>query len=396
MNSWVLREFFFLPVRRSVAGVLILALVCATQPARAKDGDLPAASPKSAAPAPAKPALTVCAIQPQVLDWPRTLVAFGNVTAWQEAVIGAELSNFRLAEVLVNVGDQVAKGQLLAQVAPETVTAELAQSKAAVAEADAALAEARSNVERARQLEPSGAITKQQTGQYLTIEQTAIARLDAARARVQVDELRLAHTRIVAPDEGVISARAASVGALVQPGQELFRLIRGNRLEWRAEVTSAELARLQPGTPVAMVTPNGEPVKGRLRMVGPTVDPQTRNGLVYVDVESRGEKDAGCLRAGMFVRGEFELGRAPALTLPQAAVLLREGFAYVFRLEGDSRVVQTKVTTGRRAGDRLEVLDGIGGDAQVVASGVGFLTDGDTVRCVASPNDPPAQPAKVK
>lgn len=393
MNSWVTHEFLLVPVRRSVAGVLILALGCAAQPVEAKDGDQP---PKPAAPAPAKPALTVCAIQPQVLDWPRTLVAFGNVAAWQEAVIGAELSNFRLAEVLVNVGDRVTKGQLLAQVAPETVTAELAQSRAAAAEADAALAEARSNVERARQLEPSGAITKQQTGQYLTIEQTAVARLAAARARVQVDELRLAHTRILAPDDGVISARAASVGSLVQPGQELFRLIRGNRLEWRAEVTSAELARLQPDTPATMVTPNGESVKGRLRMVGPTVDPQTRNGLVYVDVATNVEKEAGSLRAGMFVRGEFELGRAPALTLPQSAVLLREGFAYVFRLEGDARVTQTKVTIGRRAGDRIEVLDGLGADTLVVAAGVGFLADGDTVRRVEAPKDAPAQPAKVK
>ena len=168
--------------------------------------------------------------------------------------------------------------------------------------------------------------------------------------------MRLAQTRVLAPDDGIISARAATVGSLTQPGQELFRLIRGGRLEWRAEVTEAELSRLAPGSTATLIMPNGTQVRGRVRMVAPTVDPQTRNGLVYVDLPP--DAPAAAVRAGMFARGEFELGQAPALTLPQSAVLLREGFAYVFRLDGDSRVVQTKVGVGRRAGDRIEITDG--------------------------------------
>lgn len=331
----------------------------------------------------ARAALTVSLTTPQRADWPRTLAANGDIAAWQEAIIGAEVSNYRLTEVNANVGDTVAKGQLLARISSDTVAAELAQGKAALAEAQATLAEARANAERARQLQSSGAISAQQINQYLTAEQTAAARVNAARAKLQADEVRMAQTRVLAPDAGIISARNATVGSLTQPGQELFRLIRGGRLEWRAEVTEADLSRLKPGTTATLTTPNGTRVAGRLRMVGPTVDPQTRNGLAYVDLPTEGiGRD---VRAGMFARGEFELGRAPALTLPQSAVLLREGFAYVFQLEAGSRVAQTKVSVGRRSGDRIEITGGLEANAHVVATGAGFLADGDVVRVAAPP-----------
>ena len=329
----------------------------------------------------AKPALTVSLTTPQRADWQQTLAANGNIVAWQEAIIGAEVSNYRLTEVNVNVGDAVAKGQLLARISSDTVAAELAQGKAALTEAQATLAEARANAERARQLQSSGAISAQQINQYLTAEQTAAARVNAAQAKLQADQVRMAQTRVLAPDAGIISARNATVGSLTQPGQELFRLIRGGRLEWRAEVTEAELSRLMPGTRATLTTPNGTRVSGRLRMVGPTVDPQTRNGLAYVDLPT--EATSRAVRAGMFARGEFELGQTPALTLPQSAVLLREGFAYVYRLEGENRVAQTKVIVGRRVGDRIEITGGLDANARVAASGAGFLADGDVVRIAA-------------
>jgi HlyD family secretion protein len=321
-------------------------------------------------------------VAPQAVDWPQVVAANGNVVAWQEAVIGAEISGYRLTEVLVNVGDVVKKGQLLARVSDTTVQAELAQARAAAAEAEATLAEARANAERARQIQATGALSAQQINQYLTAEQTALARVNAAQARVQADQLRLAQTRVVAPDDGVISARAATVGSLAQPGQELFRLIRGGRLEWRAEVTSEELARIKPGMSAQLALPGseGQRVTGKVRTVAPTVDPQTRNALVYVDLP----RDSGA-RAGMFARGQLELGRAPALTLPQSAVLMRDGFAFVYRVGNDNRVDEVKVDTGRRNGDRVEIVRGLAPSTPVVATGTGFLNAGDVVRVVEAP-----------
>ena len=111
--------------------------------------------------------------------------------------------------------------------------------------------------------------------------------------------------------------------------------------DWNgADVPSADLARVRPGMPATLTSPAGEAVSGKVRAVAPSVDPQTRNGLVYVDPPT------SAVRAGMFARGEFELGRSPAVTLPQTAVVLREGFAYLFRLDGEDRVVQTKGRAG--------------------------------------------------
>jgi RND family efflux transporter MFP subunit len=331
----------------------------------------------------AKPALTVAAITPLWVEWPQVLTANGNIAAWQEAVISTEIGNLRLTDVRVNVGDRVKKGEVLARMSNDTVEAELSQTQAAVAEAEANLAEAKANGDRARQFQVSGFLSAQQINQYLTAEKAAFARLNAARARMLTDQLRLAQTVVRAPDAGVISARTATIGSLAQPGQELFRLIRGSRLEWRAEVSAADLAKLKPGMVATLITPSGERVQGQVRMVAPTVDPQTLNGLVYVDLPVA--ETGNSLRAGTFARGEFALGRARAMSLPQSAVVLRDGFAYVFRLDGANKVAQTKVTLGQRLGDRIEIASGIAPETRVVASGAGFLTDGDWVRVVDAP-----------
>ncbi|MBP5987094.1 MAG: efflux RND transporter periplasmic adaptor subunit [Azonexus sp.] len=325
----------------------------------------------------ARPALTVRLTAPQRLDWPLVLPANGNVVAWQEAIIGPEIANYRITEVRVQVGDQVKKGQVLARIASDTVASELAETKAAVAELEASAAEAKANAERARELKEKGFYSSQLNTQYQTAEHTALARLAAARARQQAAGLKMDKTGVLAPDDGVISARSATVGSLTQPGQELFRLIRGGRLEWRAEVPSADLGKVSAGVVATLTAPSGETVKGVVRAVAPSVDPQTRSGLVYVDLPA-----TSAIRAGMFARGEFQLAQSPALTLPQSALVLREGFAYVFRLEGEDRVAQTKVELGRRLGERVEIVAGLAAGARVVETGAGFLADGDAVKVV--------------
>jgi HlyD family secretion protein len=361
-----------------------------------RDAAPTAAAPSAPAPASgntpsARPALVVTTVRPERAEVVDTLSANGSIAAWQEASVGAELAGLRIAEVRVDVGDAVRRGQVLAIFASDTVRADLAGAQAALAEANAsigearaALAEAQANAERARAVESSGALSAQQIAQYLTAAQTAQARLQSAQARaqsaqaqVQSQQLRLRMTQVLAPDDGVISARAATVGAVVPGGQELFRLVRGNRLEWRAEVTATELARLRPKQPVRVLPASGGEIHGTVRTVGPVVDAQTRNARVYVDLPG-----GSAAKAGMFARGEFELGSSPALLVPQQSVVVRDGFAYVFVLQGD-RVAQRKVRTGRRIGERVELLDGAGADATIVSRGAGFLNDGDLVRVAA-------------
>jgi RND family efflux transporter MFP subunit len=383
-----LQDLFLSPARagRAAAALALAAGTAAWLPGRAADAPAKDAQAKAAAGAAsaasgaARPTLSVAVTTPQQADWPQVLSANGNIAAWQEAVIGAESAGLRLVEVKVNVGDAVRRGQLLAQLSTSTLKADVDATRASLAEARAVAEEAHANAERARQLQPSGAISAQQIQQYLTAEQTAKARIQALQARLVADEQRLAQTRVVASDDGVISSRSATVGAVVNPGQELFRLIRQQRLEWRAEVAAADLVRLRPGLPVTVTPAGGTPVKGVVRMVAPTVDAGTRNGLVYVDLPA-----PGAAKAGMYARGDFEFGRSKGLTLPQSAVWLRDGFSYVFRLGADNKVAMTKVGTGRRVGERVEITSGLDAGAKVVASGGGFLGDGDTVRVVGAP-----------
>ena len=348
-----------------------------------------AADDKVAASAPPKPALTVTVTQPQSSRMALRITANGNIAPWQEASVGTEANGLRLAEVRVNVGDVVKRGQVLATFAPETMQAEVAQIRAAVAEAEATLAEASSNAQRARGLQTTGALSDAVISQYLTAERTAQARLNAQRALASMQQLRLGQTRVLAPDNGVISARSATVGAVLPAGQELFRMIRQGRLEWRAEVASTDMGALKVGMAVRVTPAAGGTVKGTVRMVAPTVDPLTRNGLVYVDL-----LQTGSARAGMFSSGEFDIGSAAGLTLPQSAVTLRDGFSYVLRVGQGSKVTLVKVGVGRRVGDRIEITGGIDATVRVVAAGGGFLGDGDTVRVVDAMPAAPSRDAK--
>lgn len=330
----------------------------------------------------AKPSLTVSTVQPSQLDWARSLAVNGNIVAWEESSIAAENGGLRIVALHANVGDRVKKGQLLAQLNPATFEAELAQARAGVKEAEATLVQARAEADRARQLKAAGMMSASQANAQITAEATAAARVSSAQAQLQASEVRLAQTRIVAPDEGVVSARNAAVGTFAAPGQELFRVIRQGRLEWRAEVPAAELAGVKPGMSASLLTPAGVKVPGKVRSLAPSVDSRSRNGLVYIDLESSKLADA---RAGMFARGEITLGASKALSVPQSAVMLRDGFNYVYRVLPNNKVAQSKVEVGRRVGDRIEILKGVATDARLVASGVAFIADGDTVKVVNAP-----------
>ena len=369
---------------------------------------------KNAAP---KPALTITTVKPQLGRLSVKLTANGSIAAWQEASIGAESSGLRLTQVNANVGDVVRAGQVLAVFAPESIQDDLAQARANLVEAEANAADAAGNAERARTLQNSGALSTQQINQYQTSEQTAKARVEAARGLLGAQQLRLTKTQVLAPDSGVISSRNATVGAVLASGTELFRMIRQGRLEWRAEVTSAELGRLSPGTTALVTAPSGIQIKGKLRMIAPTVDPQTRSALVYVDLPTTPMSGAGAVAApgrprkgsappggsavpavtsvgafkpGMFAKGEFALGDSSALMVPQTAVVVRDGFSYVYRVGADNRVAQVKVQTGRLSGDQVEIVSSLSADARLVASGAGFLNEGDLVRVMENGKAVPA------
>lgn len=340
----------------------------------------------------AKAALAVETVQPQLQDWSVSITMNGAVSAWQEAQVSAEIGGLRIKQVLVDVGSQVKRGQDLALLADETVLADLHKQQATVARDRSSLAEAKSNADRARQIKDSGALSTQQINQYVIAEETAQANLNLSLAEQENQQIRLRQTHVTAADDGVISSRNANLGNVVAAGGELFRLIRQGRIEWRGEVNAQQLALIKLGQKVNLTLPDNRQVAGTVRMKAPTVDANTRNALVYVDLPK------GSAEPGMYAQGTINVGTKSALAVPQTALVLRDGRSYLYEVQTATntanarihRVIQRSVTTGRREGDLVEISEGIPDDAQLVVTGGAFLNDGDVVKVVnaqKAPND---------
>ncbi|RJP68670.1 MAG: efflux RND transporter periplasmic adaptor subunit [Comamonadaceae bacterium] len=336
-----------------------------------------APAPDAQAAAAPRPSLTVTVVKPVRGQLPIRLQANGNITAWQEASVGAEVNGLRLAAVNVNVGDAVRKGQVLAVFASETTQADSLQSRASLMQAEASFENAKADADRARSIQDSGALSASQVAQYLTQEKVARAQFEAARAAFGATEVRLGNTRVLAPDDGVISARGATVGAVVGAGQELFRLVRQSRMEWRGEVTPSEVGRIRIGQKVQVTAATGLEIAGQVRAIAPGADPQTRNILVFVDLPRHAD-----LKAGTFAKGFFDLGQSDALTVPSQSIVVRDGSNYVFVIDAQNKANQRKVQTGRRVDERVEVLEGLQPDEAVALQGAGFLNEADLVKVV--------------
>lgn len=268
------------------------------------------------APSSGRPALTVTTTTLRQDKWARSLTANGSILPWQEAIISAQVQGLRIAEVKVSIGDHVQQGDVL-----------------------------------------------------VTLD-------NFVRSDDGTD--RTTQGRIVAPDSGVISAANANVGSMLQPGAELFRIIRKSRLEWRADLTADELMLLRKGM-TAEVTVGDRVLKGSIRAISPSVNAQTRYGYALVTLPN----STGVI-AGAYARGIIDIsgGKRTLATLPQSAVMQRGSKTYVLQVGPDNKVSEHSVTIGQRVGDRVEIKQGLKANELVVESGGAFLTEGDTVQVV--------------
>ncbi|MCB4361845.1 efflux RND transporter periplasmic adaptor subunit [Quatrionicoccus australiensis] len=323
---------------------------------------------------PAAPLRQVAVLRAKTENWPERLEASGNVMPWHESRIGTEVSGLRLASVLVNEGDLVKKGQVLARFDTASVETDLDVANAQRVEAEAVLAQASATLERANRLAPSGGVSRQELTLYETQKHTAEARLNAARAQVKRQQIKMELATVNAPDDGLISSASALEGSIVQGGSELFRLIRQGRLEWRAEVRGDMLLKLAAGQEVVIHSPLGNDIKGRVRRISPTIDIATRNGYVYVDLPQGTD-----MKSGLSVTGSFNLGKSKALVIPSAALLRQGKSSQVLAVDADGKIEMLEVTTGRTRDDWVEILGGLDDQTPIVARNLKGLKDGDLV-----------------
>jgi RND family efflux transporter MFP subunit len=353
-----------------VIGVTVIVLVLAST---AHEGRADAKRTESDAAA-LRPALTVTTAKAERRALPAIIDTSGAVAAWQEAIISARVAGPALISVDANVGDLIHKGQVLARFDDAELRADVAKAEANLAQAKANAQQADAYRDRSLAVGKSGALSEQSLLQSTTQAAMADAQVAQAEATLMTERLKLAYSAVTAPDDGVISARSAALGTVAQAGTELFRLIRRGRLEWRAELSSAQVSGVKQGLAVDVHLPDGQTATGHVRQLAPTLSSDTRLVLVYVDLDH-----TASARPGMYASGTIQTAVRDITTVPGESIVIRDGRSYVLRLNGN-QVQQTAVEVGARQGPFAEIISGVAPGDTVVVRGVGFVNDHDIVR----------------
>ena len=327
--------------------------------------------------------LSVETVSPSQDDISNTLSADGTIDAKDTANVSAKVNGVAIERILVEEGDRVKAGQVLAIFDTDAMEQQVLQAEADVAEAEATLANASADAARVLPLIDIDAISKQEADRYRTAKLQAQAALQASKARLSTQRLSVDNATVVAPVSGVISEKMAEVG-MVAGGEPLFTIIKGGILEWRADIDPKLVGEVSVGTPVRVSLPDGDTVMGKVSRIAPTAD-NNRQITIYASLAANAK-----VRAGMYQTGEFLLGSASTQTVPNSAIVSNDGYDYVMLVtnvttqDGQTmgRIKQQRVTLGERLGENVAVLEPLPSDSQIVKQGGSFLNDGDLVRIV--------------
>lgn len=310
------------------------------------------------------------------------VTAPGSIAARRDASVGVQGDGGRVTQVLVDAGQSVGRGQILARIDRAVQVQQSLQLAASVksAEADARLAEA--NLKRAEALVGKGFISKADIDQRTATRDGALARVNVAKAQLAENNARIERLDIRAPAAGLVLARNVEVGQVVSPGgAALFRIAEGGILEMRAQVAEQDMARLRPGMP-ATVVPTGSTTeyRGRVWLLDPVIDATSRQGIARIALAySPG------LRVGAFANARIASGEASRPVLPQSAVQADERGNYVMIVGPGNKVVRRSVTIGAVGDQGVSIASGITGSERVIASAAAFLRAGETINPVTAP-----------
>ena len=385
------------------AGLAVVSLGLVV-PARAADAPAPADS--------SAPAVTVVPAVERDLVLQAAIT--GTLVPKDEVLVSPELDGNLVTDVLVEEGDRVAQGQVMARLAHDMLDTQIAQQAAAVAKSEAAVVQAQNSItqaqadqtqsrlalDRARSLVTSGSTTAAALETATASAQASVGRLgfaqsglvaaqadlDHARAVANELALKLTKTAIRAPVDGIVSRRMARVGIRASASQELFRLIGHGTIELEGDVVETRIPEMKAGEPALVSLGDGAPVQGRVRVVYPEVDKLTRLGKVRITLG-----DDPRLHIGAFARGTVDVKRERILAVPVAAVLYGDAGPSVLVVKADNTVESRPIATGLVDRDWVAVESGLAPDEGIVARAGSFLQAGDTITPV--PPNPALQAA---
>jgi HlyD family secretion protein len=313
-------------------------------------------------------AVTVVRIEPRGITG--SLTAAGNLVPREEAAVLPEVSGYRVTRVLVDLGDHVRAGQVLVTLDPSLLEAQVAQARAQAAQA-------MDQAERVAGLDGQGVLSQEQIVQRRLQAEVAEANL----RNLQTQRRKLS---VTAPVSGVILERNVRPGDQSAPGATpWFRIARDSLIELSAQMSEDDLARVRVGQAATVTLPSGIVVQGRVRLVSPQVDPQTKLGEVRVSLPVRSD-----IRAGGFGRAVFADASTTALAVPETAIRYDANGASVMVVGADNRVHRAPIKVGARGGGLVQLESGPPAGSRVVAAASALLLDGDLIR--------PVEPAAAK
>jgi RND family efflux transporter MFP subunit len=341
--------------------------------------------------APAKPpAVTVArASRGEIVE---TANLTGTLVPREEILVSPQFDGVAITQILVEEGDTVATGQVLARLSSDALNASLAQNAAQIARDEAAIAEAQASREaadaafaRTSDLAKSGTASRETYDTRKAAMATAAARVasaqaDLALAKAQRQEwsVKLANTDIKAPVGGIVSRRVARLGSVVSmSGDPLFRIISNGAIELEADVPESTLARLQPGQHADLAMAGGVTRTGKIRLVSPEMNRTSRLGRIRIAIDA-GE---GSLVLGGFGRAVVQTARHEGIVVPLSAVLFDTAGPEV-EVVRDGVIESRPVALGLRANGRAEIVRGVAAGEAVVAISGTFVRSGDHVTAV--------------
>jgi len=367
--------------RLQILGAVILAGALGWWALARQHGAAAAAAAKDSTPVP-----LVTVVVPQVGTVATAVSLTGQISAQNDMPIGIEGDAGRIAAVLVEPGDRVRRGQVLARLNPITAQTQVDSAAASLDELRAAAAVAQAEWARAERARDSFSVEEAERRRTSAV--TAQAKVKVAEAQLADAQNRWSHTTVVAPSDGIVLTRTAEVGQIAVPGSSvLFRLARNGEIEMRGQVTEQDVPRLQVGQ-LAEVRLDGVPQAfiGKIWQIGAIIDPVTRQGTVRIALPAADQN----LRPGAFARADIRVGNTAGTILPQTAVLSDEQGSYTLIVGAGDKVERRAISVGGARSEGLLITGGLTGTERVVAIAGAFLRPGEQVKIATTPGMGPS------